>query len=311
MITPIKFSGNYVKKEDVIDVPSWVNEPYKRKRQENKTKVHNRTMSDVYIARGKAHNKTKHKHFSIEQLAAIGAATLAMAGIAKATPLIIQTGAKEGKPSTSTVEETPTVSIEEPVEIIEEPIEIIEEIPIETMEYKYNIPDFEINLSDEQAMSLENFIENWQENKKIYEQVASKTNVPAELIAAIHWRESGGNFDAYLHNGTKIGETLDTINGSKIFYSWQDSALDALTNYGGNPDNIIQDDFQSYCDYAEHYNGMGYSKYHNMNSPYVWAGTNLYSSGKYVQDGNFDPNKVDRQLGVAVMLKTLLELEEE
>jgi lysozyme family protein len=28
-------------------------------------------------------------------------------------------------------------------------------------------------------------------------------------------------------------------------------------------------------------------------SPYVWAGTDQYQSGKYVRDGVYDPNVVD------------------
>lgn len=51
---------------------------------------------------------------------------------------------------------------------------------------------------------------------------------------------------------------------------------------------------------------MGYAN-KGLPSPYVWAGTSNYEKGKYVADGKFDPNYVDQQLGVAVMLRTLLE----
>ena len=305
MITPIRFCANCAKKDEELRVPSWVNEPYRRKRQQMMQQA---LQSDIYINENKKttqrHSKKRtstHKNTAtLKQLAAIGAATLALAGVAF-VPRATKDERIEEQPSSSVVVEVPTVT----PEILEE--EIIEVVPTPTLEEQYNIPDFEINLTEEQQASLESFIENWHENRERYEQISEQTNVPAQLIAAIHWRESGGNFGAYLHNGTKIGEALDTINGPKIFYSWEDSALDALTNYGGNPDNIIQDDFQSYCDYAEHYNGMGYSKYHDMNSPYVWAGTDKYTSGKYVQDGHFDPDTIDRQVGVAVMLKALLD----
>ena len=311
MITPIRFCANYAKKDNAIEIESWINEPYRRKRQQMAKQA---IQSDVYIKELKnttapRHSRknasTKNKNtVTLKQLAAIGAATLALAGVTF-VPRITRGERTEEQPSSSIVVEVPTSTSE----LIEE--EIVETVPTLSLEEQYNIPDFEINLSEEQQASLESFIDNWHENRERYEQVSKQTNVPAQLIAAIHWRESGGNFGTYLHNGTKIGESLDTINGPKIFNSWEESALDALVNYGGNPDNIIQDDFQSYCDYAEHYNGMGYSKYHNINSPYVWAGTDKYTSGKYVQDGSFDPNTTDRQVGVAVMLKTLLELEEE
>ena len=214
---------------------------------------------------------------------------------------------------TETIESSETTASEleessqETIESSEMIDETSDEIDSEINNQTYNIPDFEINLSQEQANSLEAFLDNWNNNRDIYEQTSQLTNVPAELIAAIHWRESTGDFGACLHNGADIGNTIDTHEGPKVFYSWQDSAIDALTNYGGNPDDIIENDFQSYCDYAEHYNGMGYSLYQNMNSPYVWAGTDKYTNGKYVQDGHFDPNAKDKQIGVAVMLKALLD----
>ncbi len=311
MITPIKFYGNYTRtNENTIEIPSWVNEPYRRQRQQRMQNIQKQVYSrqietnKPYKYTRKTSSKNKNS-ISVKQLAAIGAATLAMAGIVL-IPKTTKTNDRKENTTSNIVVEIPAEKSETPKEA---QIEITEEKPIETIEEKYNMPDFEINLSDEQKISLENFLNNWYENKEIYEQIENQTNVPKELIAAIHWRESGGNFETYLHNGTKIGETLDTFYGPKVFYSWQDSALDALCNYGGNPDNIIKDDFQSYCDYAEHYNGMGYSKYHNINSPYVWAGTDKYTSGKYTQDGSFDPYTTDRQLGVAVMLKALFEEE--
>ena len=50
---------------------------------------------------------------------------------------------------------------------------------------------------------------------------------------------------------------------------------------------------------------MGYAN-KGIPSPYVWAGTSNYSSGKYIADGVFDSSYVDQQLGVAVMLQALL-----
>ena len=38
----------------------------------------------------------------------------------------------------------------------------------------------------------------------------------------------------------------------------------------------------------------------------IYAGTTNYTGGKYVADGVYDPNYVDKQLGVALMLKALM-----
>jgi lysozyme family protein len=55
----------------------------------------------------------------------------------------------------------------------------------------------------------------------------------------------------------------------------------------------------------EEYNGYGYFK-HNVNSPYLWSGTNLYSKGKFTADGKYSPTTVSGQLGAAVILQALL-----
>ena len=166
--------------------------------------------------------------------------------------------------------------------------------------------DFELTLSDEQEYALELFKENWEENKDKYEAVEEATGMPAELVAAIHWRESGGNFDTYLHNGQPLGQTTTAVPKGIYFEDWTEAAIDAVTNYGTDLSTIDPNDIETYYNYAEHYNGMGYAN-KGLPSPYVWAGTSNYTSGKYVADGVFDPNYVDQQLGVAVMLQALLE----
>ncbi|MCX5921316.1 MAG: hypothetical protein NTW61_08385 [Candidatus Melainabacteria bacterium] len=53
--------------------------------------------------------------------------------------------------------------------------------------------------------------------------------------------------------------------------------------------------------FAELYNGTGYED-KGVPSPYVLAGTSAYQKGKYVADGQYDPNHVDEQLGVATLM---------
>ncbi|RDJ05085.1 hypothetical protein [Rhizobium grahamii] len=57
------------------------------------------------------------------------------------------------------------------------------------------------------------------------------------------------------------------------------------------------------------YNGVTneYSK-RGIPSPYLWSGSQLYKKGKYVADRKFDPEAVSKQVGAAVLLRTLLEL---
>lgn len=50
------------------------------------------------------------------------------------------------------------------------------------------------------------------------------------------------------------------------------------------------------------------AKYRGIPSPYVYSGTNVYSSGKYVSDGKYNTDAVDRQPGVYLLVTALLEI---
>ncbi|MGD4082635.1 hypothetical protein QT602_22635, partial [Xanthomonas citri pv. citri] len=56
----------------------------------------------------------------------------------------------------------------------------------------------------------------------------------------------------------------------------------------------------------ESVNGFGY-RTHNVKSPFLWACTNLYTSGKFVGDHTFDPSFKDTQCGAAALLKVLVQ----
>lgn len=158
---------------------------------------------------------------------------------------------------------------------------------------------------------MQNFKNNFVQNKAKYESVAQKAGVPAELVAALHWREGGGKFDTYLHNGQKLGRKTTIYPEGILFTKWEDAAVDALKRHKTNIDrfklNSNSNDIVAMCSFAETYNGTGYSK-KGLISPYVYSGTNQYYKGKYTSDGNYDPNAVDKQLGVLAMLKNILDI---
>lgn len=147
-------------------------------------------------------------------------------------------------------------------------------------------------------------------NRSRYEKVSRLTGVPWDVIAVIHYREISGSFAGVLHNGQKIigtgKKTTLVPKGRGPFASWEEAAVDALMNcnpYAGkNKDWSIGQTL----DLLERYNGLGYRK-KGLPSPYLWSGTDQYVKGKYVADGKFDPNHVDKQLGVAPILMKLRE----
>lgn len=167
----------------------------------------------------------------------------------------------------------------------------------------FNIDDLDgvaLNLSNAQKVSLAQFKDKYEANKQKYDAVSAKTGVPPELIAAIHYRESGGDFSTYLHNGEKLGKPTTKVPAGKLFYDWESAAIDALSEK--NPQGL--NSFSDCLAFAERYNGLGYRK-KGVNSPYVFAGTNKQQAGMYVADHVFNPDAIDKRLGIAAIMHGL------
>lgn len=147
-------------------------------------------------------------------------------------------------------------------------------------------------------------------NRSRYELASKATGVPWDVIGVIHFRESSNDFRGVLHNGQKIigtgKKTTLVPKGRGPFSTWEEAAIDALTNC--HPHLARNKDWSigTTLDKLEAYNGLGYRN-KGLPSPYLWAGTDQYTKGKYVADGKFDPNHVDKQLGVAPILMKLRE----
>lgn len=150
-------------------------------------------------------------------------------------------------------------------------------------------------------------------NKSMYKKVAKKAKVPAQLVAAIHYRENtsdclGGKFDSYLHNGDMLGK--ETVNEPKgIFYPKgqfvraAQNAIDMKSSYRGRYKlSATSKDFVGMCSFALTYNGKPESKRIWQHSPYVFSGTNINKKGKYTDDSGYDPNVVDKQVGVFLLI---------
>ncbi len=144
-------------------------------------------------------------------------------------------------------------------------------------------------------------------NRSRYEQVASATGVPWNFIGILHSIEDTLNFKDHLHNGDPL--TSRTVNVPKGRpksgnppFTWEESAIDALTMAGLNSKSewSITGILYSF----EKYNGMGY-RTKNINSPYLWAGSNNYTKGAFMVDGVFDPNAVMGKVGAGVLLKAM------
>lgn len=127
--------------------------------------------------------------------------------------------------------------------------------------------------------------------------------VPWYFIAVAHYRESNADFNTYLGNGQPLSKKTTIVpKGRGPFKTWEAGAYDALVNCAPYAARNTDWSIGGTLAKLEEYNGLGYSN-KGVPSPYIWAGTDQYTSGKYVSDGKYDPDTVDSQLGCAGILK--------
>lgn len=154
-------------------------------------------------------------------------------------------------------------------------------------------------------------------NKSRYTQVSYAFPNPGLkwwLVACLHQMECSGDFTKYLGNGQDLNKVTTKVpKGRGPFTSFLAGAIDAIKLDG--LDKVTDWSMGNLLFILESYNGLGYELYHpEINSPYIWAGTNQYSAGKYeeIKDANgiyqthFNPTLVSNQIGIAIMLKLLL-----
>lgn len=142
-------------------------------------------------------------------------------------------------------------------------------------------------------------------NKAIYQEIEKETGVPWWFIGVVHYRESNLDMSTNIANGQAFNRKTTIVpKGRGPFASFKEAAIDALTNCA--PYAAKNKDWTpgGAMTMFEKYNGLGYAN-KGLPSPYVWAGTDQYASGKYVSDGVYNPNTVDSQLGCAGIVKFL------
>ena len=139
-------------------------------------------------------------------------------------------------------------------------------------------------------------------SKNRYQAVETKTGVPWYVIAVIHEREASQSFAANLAQGDPWNKISTHVPmGRGPFTSWEAAAFDALVNCAPYAARNKDWSIGGLLTLLEQYNGLGYFN-RGLPSPYIWAGTDQYTKGKYIRDGVFDPNTVDKQLGCAGLL---------
>jgi lysozyme family protein len=144
-------------------------------------------------------------------------------------------------------------------------------------------------------------------HKSRYEQVQESTGVPWFLVGVLHYREASLSFSKHLHEGSPLtGRTKWIPKGRPLKgnppFTWYESAVDAMAYdkfIGVNPWTL-----GVLLEKNERYNGLGYRN-KGLASPYLFGATTEQQKGKYVADGKFDRNVMDKQLGTVAIMKVL------
>lgn len=144
--------------------------------------------------------------------------------------------------------------------------------------------------------------------KARYQAVEAKTGVPWPFIAVTHERESSQNWQKSLAQGDPIDRPSIHVPAGRPPGTWEAVAIDALMNCGPYAARNKDWSIGGLLTLLERYNGIGYAN-RGLPSPYLWSGTDQYRSGKYVADGVFDPNAVDKQLGCAGLILAMVALD--
>jgi lysozyme family protein len=145
--------------------------------------------------------------------------------------------------------------------------------------------------------------------KPRYLAVQNRTNVPWFFVAVVHERESSQSWKDSLAQGDPWNKvSVNVPAGRGPFDSWEDAAIDALMRCspfaGRNRDWSIGGLLTEF----ETYNGLGYAM-RDLPSPYVWAGTDQYTRGKFGSDHRYNPELIDKQPGCAALLMAMMTID--
>ena len=172
-----------------------------------------------------------------------------------------------------------------------------------------------VEINGSQVFRIDKVIAMYLENKDRYTAIEKMRTggVPAPVIFTLHGRESTWSFKKHLHEGSPLTGRTKWVPkgrpkappGNGSVYTFEESAEDVLYKLK----DLESQDWTKCNDTLyniEKYNGLGYLKYHkDVNSPYLWSGTNHYYRGKYVSDGKFSRTAKDKQLGTCAILKRM------
>lgn len=138
-----------------------------------------------------------------------------------------------------------------------------------------------------------------------YDAGCQATGVPVAWAAASFEREASSNFALNPAQGWPLDSKSKDVPYNGPFADWTTAQIAAYEIDGLDKVGAANWTWARACYEDEAFNGFGY-RAHGIFSPYLGAGTNLYTEGKYVADGQWSPTAIDVQLGtIPIMLQII------
>jgi lysozyme family protein len=138
-----------------------------------------------------------------------------------------------------------------------------------------------------------------------YAEVTARTGIPQIYIATSFEREASSDFTKNPAQGWSLRSRSQVIPYNGPFATWLDAALAAYAIDGVDKVPSAEWTWPRLAFEEEAINGFGY-RAHGVHSPYLWAGTNDYSRGKFIADGRFSADAVDQQLGTIPVARAMV-----
>jgi len=140
-------------------------------------------------------------------------------------------------------------------------------------------------------------ISNIKAHAQIYQAIATGTGIPWDEIGDIHMREGGNNLGEDLIDGTPCDPATFIPDSIQKIHAWFDKTGYQVPAKWDAAERLYL---------AEKWNGFG-PRHHGIHTGYSWATTNFYIKGKYDRNGHWDPNLVDKQVGIASVMLIMRE----
>jgi len=140
-----------------------------------------------------------------------------------------------------------------------------------------------------------------------YDAGCKATGVPIIVAAASFEREAGSKFNLNPAQGWPLDSKSKDVPYNGPFHDWTSAQIAAYEIDGLDKVGAANWYWETGCYEEEGFNGWGY-RARGVHTPYLWAGTNIYTKGKYTSDRGYDPNVVDEQLGVIPMMLRMVQI---